>query len=126
MIDEKKIEEAARKRLYAFRKANPDGYSSSIIDIESDCLDNFKAGAHWAIQEFLKDLWHPASEEPNKNKICIAEVTYHGLATDETAFEETSYHDFGWADFNFKYQTKDYNINRWLYIDDLIEQKGGE
>lgn len=49
MIDDKKTDEAARKRLVAFRKANPDGYSSSIIDIESDCLNNFKDGAKWAI-----------------------------------------------------------------------------
>lgn len=55
MIDDKKTDEAARKRLVAFRKANPDGYSSSIIDIESDCLNNFKDGAKWAINEFLED-----------------------------------------------------------------------
>ena len=34
MIDKNKIAKAARKCLAAFRKANPDGYSSSIIDIE--------------------------------------------------------------------------------------------
>lgn len=77
MIDDKKTDEAARKRLVAFRKANPDGYSSSIIDIESDCLNNFKDGAKWAINEFLKDLWHPISEEPEKNRICLVRVVYH-------------------------------------------------
>ena len=40
MIDKNKIAKAARKCLAAFRKANPDGYSSSIIDIESN--DSYK------------------------------------------------------------------------------------
>ena len=31
-LDKNKIAKAARKCLAAFRKANPDGYSSSIID----------------------------------------------------------------------------------------------
>lgn len=64
MIDKNKIAKAARKCLAAFRKANPDGYSSSIIDIESNCLKNFKDGAKWAINEFQMDLWHPMQEEP--------------------------------------------------------------
>lgn len=129
MIDDKKTDEAARKRLVAFRKANPDGYSSSIIDIESDCLNNFKDGAKWAINEFLKDLWHPISEEPEKNRICLVRVVYHlnhGMLPDEERIEQSSFHDFGWYDYNFKYIGIDYDIIGWLYIDDLFPKEGGE
>ena len=41
MIDDKKIEQAA---------INKCGFISS----------EFYSGAKWAINEFLKDLWHPA------------------------------------------------------------------
>ena len=55
MIDNNKIKEAANELC---------DYGS-IYD--SKCrIDGFKKGANWAIQEFLKDLWHPASEEPEK------------------------------------------------------------
>lgn len=129
MIDDKKTDEAARKRLVAFRKANPDGYSSSIIDIESDCLNNFKDGAKWATNEFLKDLWHPISEEPEKNRICLVRVVYHlnhGMLPDEERIEQSSFHDFGWYDYDFKYIGIDYNIIGWLYVDDLFPKEGGE
>ena len=46
----------------------------------------FETGAHWAINEFLKDLWHPASKEPDKNRICLVRVVYHlnnGMLPDE-------------------------------------------
>lgn len=128
MLDEKKIEEAARKRLYAFRKANPDGYSSSIIDIESDCLDNFKAGAHWAIQEFLKDLLHPASEEPRNDFSDILVIRkLHRPATispqlmlEDIEDDNTSYKD------EWNKVCDELQIKKYFYIDDLIEQKGGE
>ena len=28
-------------------------------------------------EEFLKDLWHPASEMPDKNRTCLVRVVYH-------------------------------------------------
>ena len=116
-MDEKKIEEAARKRLYAFRKANPDGYSSSIIDIESDCLDNFKAGAHWAIQEFLKDLWHPAGEEPEGYEQWILVQYKYGGFSSVFQIKEIKF---------WKHFVEKISIKHWCYIDDLLEQKGGE
>ena len=133
MLNEKKIEEAARKRLYAFRKDNPDGYSSSIIDIESDCLDNFKAGAHWAIQEFLKDLWHDASEEPKcKDKgILIRHEVLDNMAIGDYHIEYDSFilgnvfeNQDDWEEFK---DTGYDCVESWLYLDDLLpKQKGGE
>ena len=123
-MKEKKIEEAARKRLYAFRKANNDGYSSSIIDIESDCLDNFKAGARWAIQEFLKGLWHdkieiPAFKEDGSRPIIVE--LYEG------------YGKYGYSMYSYvrrpdwRYKVFKRCITRWFYVEDLVKkQEGGD
>nr|DAI13315.1 MAG TPA: hypothetical protein [Caudoviricetes sp.] len=32
--------------------------------------EGFKEGANWAINEFLKNLWHPNTEEPDMSKLC--------------------------------------------------------
>lgn len=54
MIDDKKIEEAAF-----------DLYKNSKLDfVSSESVEGFKEGAKWMQEEFLKDLLHPASEEP--------------------------------------------------------------
>lgn len=42
-------------------------------------------------EEFLKDLWHPASEMPDKNRTCLVRVVYHpnhGMFQDEERIEE--------------------------------------
>ena len=73
MINNKKIEEAANKHIdteYA-------KYNSGEVEEEMICLrgkDSFKAGAKWAINEFLKDLWHPADEEPKKNRLVLTDI----------------------------------------------------
>lgn len=58
MIDEKEIEEAAIEN------------SEKLSDGKHyrDLVVGFKAGAKWAINEFLKGLWHPNTEEPDKSK----------------------------------------------------------
>lgn len=64
MIDDKKIEAAAKQH----------SEESYISDYFQACYkDAFKAGAKWAINEFLKNLWHPASEEPNikQGECCV-------------------------------------------------------
>lgn len=63
MIDDKKIEEAANE----YSQDNC-GYS---YDIEK--LLAFEQGAKWAIDEFLKDLWHPISEEPKESVFMLSE-----------------------------------------------------
>ena len=63
MVDNKKIEEVA---------INKCGFISS----------EFYSGAKWAIDEFLKDLWHPSSDKPRKNTMCLIQmklINGHGL-----------------------------------------------
>ena len=124
MIDEKKIEEAARDYI------NKNGY---FVKYDEDpCVDiefAYKEGAKWAVNELLKDLWHPASEMPDKNRTCLVRVVYHpnhGMLQDEERIEQSSFHDFGWYDYDFKYIGTNYDIISWLYVDDLLQKEGGE
>lgn len=128
MIDDKKIEAAANKHI----ETEYARYNSGKVEEEMIChrgKDSFKAGAKWMQEEFLKDLWHPASEMPDKNRICLVRVVYHlnyGMLPDEERIEQSSFHDFGWYDYDFKYIGPDYDIISWLYVDDLLPKEGGK
>ena len=65
MIDDKKIEEAASAygTSNGYSVIGPDGRISLKPELETA----FEAGIHWAINEFLKNLWHDAEEEPSSN-----------------------------------------------------------
>ena len=121
MIDDKKdnkIEEAA----YKFATSQTHGELLALID-------GYKEGYKDATNELLNDLWHPASEMPDKNRICLVRVVYHlnhGMLQDEERIEQSSFHDFGWYDYDFKYIGHNYDIISWLYVDDLLPKEGGE
>lgn len=75
VFDDKKIEEAARGAADLYEQDLP--MMSYDEDTEVDgqhhfCqefgAELFKDGAKWAINEFLKNLWHPNAEEPDKSK----------------------------------------------------------
>ena len=136
MIDKNKIAKAARKCLAAFRKANPDGYSSSIIDIESNCLKNFKDGAKWAINEFQMDLWHPMQEEPKLvgEEIIIDEflegkrypmVQKYMVGVEFPPTTETIRWISNWDSFLSEI-CDEVKMIRWCYFKDLLPKEGGE
>lgn len=136
MIDKNKIAKAARKCLAAFRKANPDGYSSSIIDIESNCLKNFKDGAKWAINEFQMDLWHPMQEEPKLvgEEIIIDEflegkrypmVQKYMVVVEFPPTIETIRWISNWDSFLSEI-CDEVKMIRWCYFKDLLPKEGGE
>lgn len=121
MIDDKEIDIAARAQALSKHI-----YETAYFQLRS--IEDFKDGARWAINEFLKDLWHPASEEPDKHRICLVRVVYHlnyGMLPDEERIEQSSFHDFGWYDYDFKYIGVDYDIVSYLYVDELLPKKGG-
>ena len=111
MIDEKKIEEAAR---YYCNNRYPASQDAPFI------ADGFRLGAKWAINEFIKDLWH-TDENPKKYHKCLVEVVYHRPLnmTDEIEYVTSNLTEFGWDEYSFK--RSDYTINRWIYIDDLLK-----
>lgn len=107
MIDEFKIYIAAKD----YSKKGSGG---------NDSLYGFAAGAKWAINEFQKDLWHPASEEPRKDVSIIVETH-----NDKNMF----YYAWNrWQD-NFYPSWTDAvlcsRVSRWLYVDDLLPKEGG-
>ena len=101
MIDDKKIEEAANE----YSQDNC-GYS---YDIEK--LLAFEQGAKWAIDKFLKDLWHPVSEEPKKSVFMLSEY--------EKGKFYANYFDKNRGGWSNK------RLIRWLNIDDLLPKEGG-
>ena len=71
MIDDKKIEEA-KEEIYEDRfllngdDVVFDNDAKEEMFYKEDIKEAIKLGAEWAINELLKDLWHPASEEPRQ------------------------------------------------------------
>ena len=104
MIDDKKIEEAAKQH----------SEESYISDYFQACYkDAFIESAKWAINEFLKDLWHPASEEPKKGRVFLYKTIFKGYGLNQI------------IDGNeWKYIIKYQKATQWLYIDDLLPKKG--
>lgn len=128
MIDDKKIEKAAQLHrfeliasMHGSTLGTPMQCFKEEIDTETELIENsFIKGAHWAINEFLKDLWHPASEEPREKAMLLIEVS----------FPKPTLKKFYYTDVLIK---EDWEItcgtmyiSRWLYIDDLISKKGSE
>lgn len=111
MIDDKKIEEASFEETFGM-------YG------ESDSLEEgFIMGAKWAIDEFLKDLWHPASEQPKRtnqeNEFVECLVRFKdGIVC---LYNYDTWHHWWCSDEdNQKFLGL---IDKWLYIDDLLTKK---
>ena len=121
MIEKYKIAKAARQisEYVVDAKGFDDSKPTHIAFLEGH-VDGFNAGAKWGINEFLKNLWHPASEEPRKDVSIIVE-TYN----DENMFyyawnrwQDNFYPSWTYAVFCSR-------VTRWLYIDDLFPKEGG-
>lgn len=105
MINDKKIEEAARNYC---NNRYPASQDAPFI------AEGFRKGARWAIHEFLKDLWHPADEEPKKGRVFLYKTIFEGYGINQI------------IDGNeWKYIIKYQRATQWLYIDDLLPKKGG-
>ena len=114
MIDEKKIEEAAIKHMNA--AYNDEYFPVKISEIKKQCESDFKAGAHWAIEQFLKDLWHNTKEEPPKYDDYLVKTKQGCL--DSCLFSHGSW---------FEPKIGGGEVAMWLdYKDILPKQKGGE
>lgn len=123
MIDDKKIVEASEKYAKEMEetcKELAEKYKSATslcnwVTINPEAA--FQDGINW----FLKNLWHPASEEPREFAEVLAEVkitesikTYISFKRNDALFK------------NWDAYSSGANITRWLYIDDLLPKKGGK
>lgn len=104
MIDAIKIEEATKDYI------NKNNYFAKYE--EDSCVDiefAYKDGAHWAINESLKDLWHQSSEKPKKGHVFLYKTIFKGYGVNQI------------IDGNeWKYIIKHQKATQWLYIDDLL------
>lgn len=112
MIDDKKIEAAARSYIEV---TDCDKQEALLIE------EGFIEGAKLGINEFIKDLWHDIDENPKKYHKCLVEVVYHRPLnmTDEIDYVTSHLTNFGWDESSFR--RSDYTIKRWIYIDNLLK-----
>ena len=106
MIDDKEIDIAARAVVL-----NKHINETAYFQLRS--IEDFKAGAKWMQEEFLKELWHQTDEQPEGYDEWILlhynVCNYYSLAQVK---------DFkSWKGF-----VKRAPIERWLYIDDLFQK----
>lgn len=116
MID-KKIEEAAFEEY----PLNSDG---NIIG-----RNGFKECAKWAINEFLKDVCHPASEVPrNDNGKILAFSTVNSnikLYDMNAMLNETACDTYQEM---WEIRVRAYTFTDWVFVEDLLDliKKGGK
>lgn len=121
MIDDKKIEEAAR---YYCNNRYPASQDAPFI------AEGFRHGAKWAINEFLKDLWHSYNEVPTRKDSNILQFFEDYSADSEDDYDE--YFELAHSREGFTQETWEDFMNiggtpsNWLYIDDLLPKEGGE
>ena len=111
MIDDKKIEEAARNYC---NNRYPASQDAPFI------AEGFRHGARWAINEFLNDLWHPNTEEPDKSKSDI--IT---LGFDNDAFLQFKESIF-WNKESWRHSISRCQIIKWAYLSDILPKEGGK
>ena len=90
---------------------------------KKDIKEAIGLGAKWMQEEFLKDLWHPASEKPKKVKNLLLETTYE---YGKPIYHLIKYMPNGNNVCAWREWYKGAHISRWLYIDDLLPKEGGE
>ena len=123
MIDDKKIEEAAQGTADLYEQDLPIMSYNEDTEVDGQhhfCqefgAELFKDGAKWAINEFLKNLWHPASEAPKRR---FNYLLLHYKGKEEECFEADVVDTKAW-DCYIKGSLVEY-----INIDDLFPKEGG-
>ena len=108
MIDKNKIQSAAQ------------GYCDATygtLNTNPFIAEAFRKGANWAINEFLKGLWHPNTEEPDKSKSDIITLGYYDDAY--LQFKES----FIWKEESWRHSISRCQITKWAYLSDILPRK---
>ena len=115
MID-KKIEEAARRNADKYRNYP----TLSDEDRDKVSISSFMDCAKWIREEFLKDLWHPNTEEPDKSKGDIITLGFDNDAY--LQFKESIL----WNKESWRHSISRCQIIKWAYLSDILpKQEGG-
>ena len=134
MIDEKKIE-AAIEEIYEDRfllngeEVVFDNDAKEEMFYKEDIKEAIGLGAKFAINELLKDLFHPYSEVPrNDNGKVLAfskECGYRKLYDMNAMLDETTCDTYQEM---WEIRVRAYTFTDWVFIDELFDliTKGGE
>ena len=113
MIDENEIDIAARAQALS-KHIN----ETSYFQLRS--IEDFKDGARWAINEFIKNLWHPNTEEPDKSKSDIITLGFDNDAY--LQFKESIL----WNEESWRHSISRCQIIKWAYLSDILPKEGGD
>lgn len=116
MIDDKEIDFAARAQALS-KHINETAY------FQLRSIEDFKDGARWAINKFLKDLWHPISDKPEEHTDIIY-IDEDKDFWDINNYDSNNFDDSFGKGWESACRTQD--IYKWAYKDDLFPKKGGE
>ncbi len=108
MIDRKEISKASAAHAKATWNNDEEQFA---------CMDGFEAGADWAIDEFLQNLWHDASEEPQAERHILEKIDFIGIRYRTDSF---------YVGMDWKKRVKRYDIVSWCYLSDIMPQEGGK
>ena len=103
MINDKKIEDAAKQH-------SEESYISGYF--QACYKDAFMDGAKWAINKFIKNLWHPVSEEPKNLEYIVFTTTMFG---EVYLFIKQVDNTQDW-----KTIVETHGIEQWIYRDDIV------
>ena len=111
MIDDKKIEEAAR---YYCNNRYPASQEAPFI------AEGFRLGAKWAINEFLETLWHNIFKEkiPSGKRVIVEYTCKGGIYYRSIKIPDDIQCIRGFSN--------EKRLRRWVYVDDLFPNEGGE
>ena len=122
MIDDNKIE-AAKEEIYEDRfllngeEIVFDNDAKEEMFYKEDIKEAIGLGAKWAINEFLKNLWHQKDEEPEgyDELILLHYSEFNCYSLSQVKYFKS------WKEF-----VERAPIENWLYIDDLFQKEGCE
>lgn len=115
MINNKKINKAS-KHYVKKRSMYIENQIGDVYNGIEELSDAYKAGAKWAINKFLKDLWHDSKEEPYTN---LSPILLDGRDREGRQIVKTSFFRSSFWNRAVEY----YGIVRWLYLDDLLSNE---
>ena len=108
MIDKNKIKSAAQ------------GYCDATygtLNTNPFIAEAFRKGANWAINEFLKDLWHPNTEEPDKSESDIITLSFGDDAY--LHFKESVL----WNKESWRHSISRCQITKWAYLSNILPKE---
>ena len=119
MIDDKKIEAAARRNADKYRNYP----TLSDEDRDKVSIGSFMDCAKWMQEEFLKELFHPASEVPRNDNGKILAFAKVNSNMNAMLYETACYTYQGKQEV----RVREYTFTDLAFVEDLLDliKKGG-